>query len=185
MNVKHIILSALFLFPMVADAEIFADNSEIEGSNYFGINFLGLKYEEDALDFHETGAALRLGHEFNSYFAIEGQIGAGLTDDKLFGVVDIGVDYLVGLYARANVFLWSPSARLYALVGVTHGKITAEAFGISDTLRDTELGYGVGVELYGNSRNAINLELMRYMDGEDDGFDYTVDAFSIGYIHRF
>jgi hypothetical protein len=185
MNVKQIILSSLFLFPMMANAEIFADSSGIEASNYFGISFLGIKYEEDALDFHETGMALRLGHEFNSYFGIEGRLGTGLTDDKKFGFMDIGVDSIVGIYARGSIFLWSPRARLYALVGATRGKITAEAFGLSDTLTDTEIGFGLGVEMYGNSRNAINLELMRYMDGEDEGVDYTLDAFSIGYVHRF
>ena len=185
MKLRWSLLFLMSLLPLAAQAEIFADESGISGNGYFGVNLSGLRYEDDFDDFHEVGAGLRLGYEFNNYLAVEGHLGAGLTNDTLAGYIDIGVDYLAGIYLRGNIFLWDPQARLYGLIGMTRGKITAEAFGISDTLKDTEMGYGIGVELFGDSRNAINLELMRYMDGEYQGDDYNIDAFNLGYPHRF
>ncbi len=185
MKLRWSLLFLMACFPLTSNAEVFADSSGISGNSYFGVFVSGLRYEEDAFDAHEVGAGLRLGYEFNNYFAVEGHVTAGLTNDEVFGVMDIGVDYLASAYLRGNIFLWDPQARLYGLIGVTHGKITAEAFGISDSLTDTEMSYGLGFELYGNSRNAINLEFIRYMDGEDDGVDYDVDAFNLGYTHRF
>jgi len=174
-----------FLLPLSAQAEIFAEGSGISGSNYFGVSLLGLNYSEDDFDVNETGASLKLGHEFGNYFAVEGHAVAGLENDSSLGV-EISIDYLAGIYVRGNIFLWDPRARLYGLVGVTTGKIVAEEeLGPSDTLTDTELGYGLGFEFYGDSRNAVNLEFMRYMDGKDGGVDYEVEAFSLGYTHRF
>jgi hypothetical protein len=173
-----------FLLPLSAQAEIFAEGSGISESNYFGISLLGLNYSEEDFDVSETGASVRLGHEFSNYFALEGHVVAGLEDDSSLGL-EISIDYLAGIYLRGNIFLWDPRARLYGLVGVTTGKVSAEAFGLSDTLTDTELGYGLGFEFYADDRNAVNLEFMRYMDGEDSGFDYEIEAFSLGYTHRF
>ncbi len=184
MKLRWSFIFLAFLLPLSAHAEIFAEGSGISGSNYFGINISGLNYSEDDFDVNETGLGLRLGHEFGNYFAVEGHAVAGIEDDSSQGV-DISIDYLAGVYLRGNIFLWDPRARLYGLVGVTTGKVTAKAFGLSDTTTDTELGYGLGFEFYGDSRNAVNLEFMRYMDGEDSGVDYEVDAFSLGYTHRF
>lgn len=185
MNVKQIILISSMLLPLNAYSAVFADASGIDGSNYFGVSALGIRYHEDLVDFHDTGFALIGGHEFNDYFGVEGRVGTGLTGDKISGIVDVGVDYLVSIFARASIFLWDPHARLYVLAGMTHGKLTAEAFGLSSSLTDSELGYGLGFEFFGDNRNAVNLEFIRYIDGEDQGIDYNVDAFSIGYTHRF
>ncbi len=185
MKLRWSLLFLLACLPLTSNAEVFADSSGISGKAYFGVHAGGLRYEEEDYDANEVGAGLRVGYEFNNYFGLEGQLNAGLTNDDMFGVGSIGVDYLASFFVRGNIFLWDSKTRLYGLLGVTHGKITAEAYGISDSLTDTEMSYGLGIEFYGNSRNAINLEVIRYMDGEDHGFDYNVDGFNIGYIHRF
>lgn len=187
MKFRWSLLFLVLFFPFAAHAEVFADSSGISGNNYFGVNLSGLRYSEQdsEVDTHETGLGLRFGHGFGDYLAVEGHAVAGLDDDVILGGLRIGIDYLLGVYLRGNMFLWDPRARLYGLVGVTRGKLTAEALGLTDTLTDTEMSYGVGFEFYGDDRNAINLEYMRYLDGEDNGFDYDVDAFSIGYTHRF
>lgn len=184
MKLRWSLLFLALLLPLTANAEIFAESSGISGSNYFGVNLQGLRFSEDDFNINETGFGLRVGHEFGNYLAVEGQAAAGLDNDTSMGI-EVGIDYLVGIYLRGNMFLWDPRARLYGLVGVTRGKITAEAFGLSDSMTDTEMSYGIGFEFYGDERNAVNLEFMRYMDGEDDGVDYEVDAFNLGYTHRF
>lgn len=185
MKLRWSLLFLALLFPISASAEIFAESSGISGNSYFGVNLQGLRYSEDPeFNAHETGLGFRLGREFGNYLAVEGHVGIGLDNDTSMGV-EVGVDYLAGVYLRGNMFLWDPRARVYGLVGVTYGKVTSLAFGLSDTNTDTEMGYGIGFEFYGDSRNAINLEFMRYMDGEEDGDDYELDAFNLGYTHRF
>jgi hypothetical protein len=185
MKLRWSFLFLALLFPFTASAEIFAENSGITGDSYFGVNAQGLRYsQDDDFDAHEAGLGLRLGHQFGNYLAVEGHATIGLDNDTSAGV-EVGVDYLAGVYLRGNIFLWDPRARIYGLVGVTYGKVTKEAFGLSDTTTDTEPGFGFGFEFYGDDRNAFNVEFMRYMDGEEDDENYEVDAFNLGYTHRF
>ena len=184
MKFRWSFLFLLFLIPLSAQAEIFAESSGITGSNYFGVQLSGLRYTQDDFNTNESALGLRVGHEFGNYLAVEGHAVAGLENDSSRGV-EISMDYLVGIYVRGNMFLWDPRARLYALAGVTHGKITTLAFGLTDRTTDTELGFGFGFEFYGDKRNAVNLEFMRYLDGDEDGVNYEIDAFSLGYTHRF
>ena len=191
MKFKYLLASSLLFTPLLSQADVlFAENSGIEGKNYVGIHASFMNYHEDDpsdFEFEVEGGAIRVGHEFNNYFAIEGQ--AGLTNEDEYSGVDTGIDYFVGLYARGNLFLFDPKARVYGLIGVTHAKFTAtldtDHFSTSESDTDTALAYGLGVELYLDSRNGLNLELMRYMDGSEDDIDYTLDSFNIGYIHRF
>lgn len=184
MKLRWSFLFLLFLIPLNAQAEIFAENSGISGSNYFGVQLSGLRFNEDEFNTHESAVSMRVGREFGNYLAVEGHAVAGLENDTSQGV-EVSIDYLVGVYLRGNMFLWDPRARLYAMAGVTHGKITATAFSLTDKTTDTELGYGFGFEFYGDKRNGVNIEFMRYMDGDEDGDNYEVDSISLGYIHRF
>ena len=184
MKFRWSFLFLLFLIPLSAKAEIFAESSGISGSNYFGVQFSGLRYSQGSFNTNEVGFGMRAGREFGNYLAVEGHVVAGLDNDSSQGV-EISIDYLAGIYVRGNMFLWDPRARLYALAGVTHGKITTMAFNLTDRTTDTDLGFGFGFEFYGDERNAVNLEFMRYLDGEEDGESFEIDAFSLGYIHRF
>jgi hypothetical protein len=182
MKLRWSFLFLLFLFPLTASAEIFAESSGITGNRYFGINVSALRYQEDGRDAHEPAIGARYGHAFNDYLAVEGHVAAGLENDSIeYGDVTVGIDYLAGIYLRGNMFLWDSRARLYGLIGITYGKITVEEYNIENQDTDTELGYGVGLELYGDARNAVNAEIIRYMDGNN----YEVDAFTLGYTHRF
>jgi hypothetical protein len=186
MKLRWSFLFLLFLLPLTSQAEIFAESSGISGNRYFGINLSALRYQEGDADAHEPAIGARYGYSFSDYLAVEGHVAAGLENDVIQDDnVVVGVDYLAGIYVRGNLFLWDPRARLYGLIGITHGKITIEAFNVEDKTTDTELSFGVGFELYGDSRNALNIEAMRYLDGEKDDASYEVDAFTLGYTHRF
>ena len=120
----------------------------------------------------------------NDFFAMEGRVAFGLGEDKIedfAGLIDVNfeIDYLIGMYFRGNLPIGgTPRVRAYALLGFTQAKFTARAAGFSDSDTETDIGYGLGIELFGNERNAISLEYLRALDIEDDG-DFTVDSVSI------
>jgi hypothetical protein len=161
--------------------------SGLEGQNYFGIGASSLKYNEDPVTTHHTALTLKVGHEMNDFLAVEGRLSLGLGEDKVEDVIDFDfeIDYLVGMYFRGNLPIGgSPRVRAYGLVGFTRGKFTARAFGFSSSDSETDIGYGLGLELFGNNKNAINLEFMRSLDVDSD-YEFTVDSVTIAYINRF
>lgn len=185
MKLRWLLLFIFCAFPLASSAEIFAENSGITGNGYFGVHLSGLRYEESTFNFHEPAGGFRLGYEFADHFGVEGQLATGLHDDSEAGV-SYGVDYLVGAYVRGSIFLWDPRARLHALAGVTRGKTSTTSLGLTTTETHTEPSFGLGLELYADSRNGFSFEFMRYLDGENDGGDnFNIDTFNLGYIHRF
>ncbi len=117
MKFKYLILSLFLSFPIYSEAnEWFADSSGIEGKNYVGIHASFMDYQEDQtnFEFEVEGGALRVGHEFNNYLAIEAQ--AGLTNDDDYLGIDTGIEYFVGhLCARQSLLIRSkgPNLRTY------------------------------------------------------------------------
>ncbi|MEN8167648.1 MAG: outer membrane beta-barrel protein [Pseudomonadota bacterium] len=185
MSVKNTFLAAALLIPFgVCQAELFAEGSGLEGGSYVGVLGSVVDYEDDfGAEYDVEGVALQVGHEFGPYLALEGRVGVTNDDDQ--GWASFSMDYFAGLYLKGSLFLWDPRAKVYGLVGATHAKLTFETLGQSYGDTNTELAYGFGLEFYGNARNGISLEVMRYLDGSEDDVDYTVDAVSIGYLHRF
>ena len=184
MKLRWLLLFIFCAFPLTSSAEIFAENSGITGNWFFGVQFSGLGYEEPGLDFQEPGGGLRLGYELFDHVGVEGHFVAGLHNDDIGGIA-YGVDYVTGVFVRGSIFLWDPRARLYVLGGVSRAKVSRTAFGLTTSNTFTEPSYGVGLEFYGNSRNAVSLEFLRYLDGDEGGVNFEVDAFNLGYIHRF
>ena len=188
MKLRWLLLFVFGSFPLVSNAELFADSSGISGNGYIGVHLSGLRYEQsNGYNMHEPALGIRGGYEIANHFALEGQLTTGLHDDEIAGIVTVGVDYLAGLYLRGNIFLWDPRARLYVLAGATHGKITEEVIGstAADTKKETDPSYGLGFEFYGDARNAVSIEFMRYLKGDNDGVNYNLDTFNLGYVHRF
>lgn len=188
MKLRWLLLFVFSSFPLVSNAEVFANSSGISGNAYFGVHFSGLRYEQsNGYNMHESAMGFRGGYEIADHFGLEGQLITGLHDDEIAGTVTVGVDYLAGLYLRGNIFLWDPRARLYVLAGATRGKITEEVIGStsSATKKETDPSYGLGFEFYGDEHNAVSIEFMRYLKGDDDNIDYNLDTFNLGYVHRF
>jgi hypothetical protein len=197
MKLRWLLLFIFSSFPLISSAEIFAESAGISGNAYVGIHFSGMRYEQgDGYNVHQSMIGLRGGYEIANHFGIEGQLSTGLQDDEFANptlldpnrVVTVGVDYLAGLYLRGSIFLWDPRARLYGLAGVTRGKITQDVIGstITETKDQTDPSYGFGFEFYGDERNAVSIEFMRYLKGDDsNGINYNLDAFNLGYVHRF
>ncbi|MES9861973.1 MAG: hypothetical protein ABW157_19310 [Candidatus Thiodiazotropha sp. LLP2] len=172
----------LLLSSAAPQAEIFADGSGIEGNNYFGVIVASPQYKEDDsnTDFRGTGLIARGGREFFKYIAVEGHFGiftGDTVDDN-----DYQIDYMASLFARGNLYLFDDRARAYLMAGVTYFAGDVPRFKGED---DVAPAFGLGLELYGNERNAITFEVMRYADGDLHNVDYKIDSINLGYQHRF
>jgi hypothetical protein len=183
MRVTSFIVGIGLLFTSVlAHAEVFADGSGIEGKNFFGVIVASPQYKEDDTnaDFRGSGLIARGGREFVKYFAVEGHFGifsGDTVDDN-----DYQIDYMASIFARGNLYLFDDRARVYLMGGLTYFAGDVPRFSGED---DISPAFGLGIELYGNERNAITLEWMRYADSDIHNVDYKIDSVNIGYLHRF
>ncbi|MET0088977.1 MAG: hypothetical protein ABW068_02980 [Candidatus Thiodiazotropha sp.] len=182
MRVTSIVVGMGLLFSsMLAQAEIFADGTGYEGDNYFGVMVASPRFEFDDSgdEFRGTGMFVRAGREFFKYAAVEGHFGifsADTVDDE-----DYQIEYMASVFGRGNIFLFDDRARAYALAGLTYFSADVPGYNASEY----SMSYGLGVELYGDSRNAVSLEWIRYADEEIHNHDYTIESVNLGYIHRF
>ena len=164
-------------------------NPVSEGSGYAGGMFTQVTYDQDVAskDAEPTALIGRLGYFPTDYFAIEGRLGLGLSEDSVsatgpdgFGGtmtvdVDFEIDRLFGAYAAGYLPLGDVAAA-YGLVGITNVKATVSANGFSESDTDTGLSYGVGIDFYPSSGFGITAEYMQYLD--ESGYDLS--AVSIG-----
>jgi hypothetical protein len=182
MRVTSIVIGVSLLFSSVlAQAEVFADGSGIEKSNYVGVMVASPQYQDESHgDFRGPGLIVRGGRDFFKYFAVEGHLGVFSGDE-----VDNNsykIDYMASLFARGNIYLFDDRARAYLMLGGTYFSADLPRF---KSENDSSLAYGLGLELYGNSRNALTLEYVRYADSDIHNVDYDINSFSLGYLHRF
>lgn len=183
MRVTSFIVGIGLLFSSaISQAEIFADGSGIEGNNYFGVSIGSPQYKEDNTnaDFRAAGLIARGGREFFKYIAIEGHFGI-FSGDTIDGN-EYKIDYMASLFGRGNLYLFDDRARAYLLLGMTYFSGDVPRFKDES---DISPAFGLGLELYGNERNAITLEVIRYADTDLHNVDYKIDSINLGYQHRF
>ncbi|MET0072390.1 MAG: porin family protein [Candidatus Thiodiazotropha sp.] len=176
------VIAGCLLLSAVAQAEEAVQGAGIEGYRYLGAMVSSPQYKEDDsnVDFRSAGLLVRGGIELNELLAVEGHFG-------IFGedVVDEGsfqIEYLASIYARGNIPLIGQRIRLYGLAGLTHFSGDVPGFRNVD---ETGLGYGVGIELYGDERTALTLEWLRHAVGDIHNVDYTLESASLGFLYRF
>ena len=156
-----------------------ADEASDQGF-YVGGVYSFIDYKESGYSSVKPKAiALMFGWQFIPNLALEGRIGAGAGSDDLGGI-DIKVDSYYSGLLRGTVPV-SDSFNLYAIAGVTNGKLKASAGGITVSDSETKASYGVGVEFVVQKQSGISLEWGRFLSGNG----YTADAISLGYRYRF
>lgn len=177
-----VIAGVCLLFSLAANAEESVKGAGIEGSRYIGVMVSSPQYKEDDTNtnFRSTGLLVRGGMEFNEFLAVEGHF--GIFGDEIIDDRSYQIEYLGSIYARGNLPLIGKRVRLYALGGVT--RISGNVPGFS-SVDDTGIGYGVGVELFGDEYNALTVEWLRFAVGDIQGVDYTLESASLGFVHRF
>ncbi|MEW8507610.1 MAG: outer membrane beta-barrel protein [Candidatus Thiodiazotropha sp.] len=181
MKYLSVVIGCLLLSSL-AHSEESVRGAGIEGYRYLGAMVSSPQYKEDDsnADFRSAGLLARGGIEFNEILAVEGHF--GLFGEDTIGDDSYQIEYLASIYARGNLPLIGERIRLYALGGLTHFSGNVPGFSSVD---ETAIGYGVGIELYGDEHNALTLEWLRHAVGDIRDVDYTLESASLGFLHRF
>lgn len=150
-----------------------------DGGLYAGLNYTFMNVDDDNFDADVGTLSAKVGALATPYFGLEARGGFGVDDDTISGV-DVSVDNFFGGYATLNLANESP-ATPYLIFGFSRLEIEAEsAFG-SATEDDTDISYGIGVNMAMAPEVSGNLEYMRYFD--KDGT--TIDGLGLGVTFNF
>ncbi len=158
-----------------------------KGDKYWGFDYMFLNYEEDGGgEVDVTALRLRMGYYFSPYFAVEGLVGIGVSDDSDEGYfyyngslyvvdVELELDYMMGIYLRGEIPA-NDNIKFYGVAGFSKAEATASALGYSVSDDDTDLSFGIGLEITPNKDFGINIEYMQLMDESD----YDISTVSLG-----
>jgi len=149
---------------------------------YMGFTVGQLRYNEVGLDtITPTTGMFVVGAQLNQNLAFEGRIGSGLASADTNGY-GIEVNSMYAAYLKGSLPL-SPGFSLYGLGGVASVDYKRD-FGLIDA-HDSGFSYGLGMDfdLAGNTK--LNVEWVRLANGNNLGYDYTVDQAAIGLAWRF
>lgn len=148
---------------------------------YGGLNYSFVNIDADNAGDADVGTLSgKVGGLVIPYFGLEARAGFGVADETVNGV-DFSLDNFYGGYATLNLANESPVTP-YAILGFTRVELEAD-FGTLGSQKDddSDVSYGVGVNLDITPELAGNLEYMRYYDGDD----VTIDALGVGATLRF
>jgi len=163
-------------------------------SSYVTTQYAQFTYKDDAIPgkYKPAGIVVKVGGNFNRYFAVEGRIASGVVSDSSNEVVggtpvkvSADIDYMYGVYAVGTLPVMS-RLDVYGVLGYTRGKATEESSSTlipvpekKDAVNGYSYGLGVGWKL--DEDVSVSLEYMSYMS--KSGFDSK--ALAIGLSQRF
>lgn len=149
-----------------------------------GYSFVGIDVEEQgvSVDLDLGVIAGHAGYKFNENFAIEGELGFGVSDEEFSDGVNnasIGINYLLGVYGVGTLPV-GENVELFGRVGVVQAEAEAELNGFSTSESETGFAAGVGADFTFGEGLYIRGEYTRY-----DIEELQADAFAIGIGYRF
>lgn len=171
-------------FPILG-LSFLAFSASVSADNYVGGNFAIVEYSEQAIDSDLSLSVLfaRAGTFFNENFAGEVRVGFGVGDDSIDieGIdVDFEVDNVLGVYLRGGAQV-GDGFFPYAVVGFTRGEFTVSIPAGTYSDDESDLSYGVGLDVNLTETLTVNGEYMSYID-KDGG---ELSGFSAGVAWRF
>lgn len=150
------------------------------GAGLYGVlNYTFFNLDEGSADADFGALSGKIGGLVSPYFGLEARAGFGVDDDTVGGI-DFSVDNFFGGYATLNLANESP-ATPYVILGFTRIELEAEGPFGSVTDDDSDLSYGLGVNIEMAPQLSGNLEYMRYYD--KDGT--TIDGLGLGATFHF
>lgn len=139
------------------------------GGLYTGLNYTFMNLESGNADADVGTLSAKVGVMATPFLGIEARGGFGV-DDETVGGVDFSVDNFFGGYATFNLANESPITP-YAILGFTRVELQADSpFGTS-TEDESDVSYGLGLNMQFAPNLSGNLEYMRYYEDSDAELD--------------
>lgn len=149
------------------------------GGLYSGLNYSFVSLDNGNAEADVGTLSAKVGVMATPFLGIEARGGFGVDDDRIGGV-DYSLDNFFGGYATFNLANESPLTP-YAILGFTRVEVEAEsAFG-SATEDDSDVSYGIGMNVEFAPNLSGNLEYMRYYE---DG-NTEIDGLGVGLQFNF
>ena len=126
----------------------------------------------------------RVGARFGKYVGIEGELGAGVKNDKTtVSGVDVKVEpqHQAAVYGVGYLPL-APNIDLFARVGYGTSKTKVSAAGSSVSDDSDSWNYGVGGQYFFNDKNGVRADYTRY-DLRDSSAN--ADTWALAYVRKF
>ena len=153
--------------------------------NFYGEVSLGqLQYKDPGFDFSPAFVRVLAGKNFNNHFAVEGLLGASLSNNKkTISSVELTTElpYLLGVYGK--VFT-NPNEDLeiFARLGSGNFKRTFSTSKISLSETGSNFSYGVGAKYAINKAISATADYMTYYQTKNS---VGLSGFSIGVGYNF
>lgn len=149
------------------------------GGLYTGLNYTFMNLESGNADADVGTLSAKVGVMATPFLGIEARGGFGVDDDRIGGV-DYSLDNFFGGYATFNLVNESPITP-YAVLGFTRVEIEADSpFGTA-TEDETDVSYGIGMNMEFAPNLSGNLEYMRYYEDSD----VEIDGLGVGIQFNF
>ncbi|MBD1391260.1 porin family protein [Neiella sp. HB171785] len=150
-------LTSVLLTPAFA----LANEETTSNSNFYaGANISAITLDLGPSDVDFGVAGVSLGYQFNDYFAVEGRLGTGFSDDDI-EQFELSVNHQYGAYLKAAYPF--DNVVPYLIVGYTEVELEAEFEKMSATDTEQDTSYGVGVAGNFDGWN-MYIDYMNYID---------------------
>lgn len=144
------------------------------GGAFAGLNYTFVNLDVGPGDADVGTLSAKGGVMFTPFLGFEARAGFGLDEDRV-GVFDYSLDNFYGAYGTFNLANETPLTP-YAVIGFTRVEIEADGPFNTFTEDESDVSYGVGLNVDFASYLSGNLEYMRYYDDDD----VTVDGLGLG-----
>lgn len=162
-----------------------ADAESFKTKSYVGGNVADLTYSDTSIqnDLSLWSGYARFGAQFEDYVSLEWRIGTSIQDDEVDiagSRADATLDNFYGVYFLGGTPI-SESFYPYALIGYTKGELELNSLGLTVESAESDISYGVGININFPGNFAINAEYTRYL--KEKGVE--VSGPSVGFIYYF
>ena len=158
----------------------FSLTSNAQDAGYYGGNATFTDYSELGIpDQNFNAITIVAGNTINDNLAAEIRLGFGTNDETVTvqGVdVTVGIDKFMGAYLK-YASLTKGKVSPYAILGYTDAKAETSALGVTVSVSESDISYGVGVDFGLNEETSLNIEYMNFLDTST----ISVHGFSVGF----
>jgi opacity protein-like surface antigen len=161
--------SLLLIFAASLSSSVFADN-------YLGLSYVQLiETSQWPTRSEPTAIQIASGAKVHDYIGVEGRFGFGLSKDE-----GIKLDNYFGAYAKFHI---TPKSVFdpYILLGYTIAELSGDnGFPRNGDKKNNDFSNGFGINFNLSEKAVLNIEWVRYIDGQAITLDRDIKAISLG-----